>query len=63
MRDVIVYKDKNLNEENFRGKFHQWGVNFVEFESSPGNYTTAIIELETGNIVTESEINLIRFVN
>jgi hypothetical protein len=28
--------------------FHQWGVDYEEFETGPGNYSTAIIELPNG---------------
>jgi hypothetical protein len=40
------FDDKFKNE----GKFHQWGLDFEEFESGPGNYTIAIIENEAGII-------------
>jgi hypothetical protein len=30
--------------------FHQFGVGYEEFESGPGNYSTAIIELDDGTI-------------
>ena len=30
--------------------FHQFGVNFVEFDSGPGNFTTAVIEWPDGQI-------------
>lgn len=34
------------------GLFHQWGSSFIEFETGPGNYTIAIIELEDGRVIT-----------
>lgn len=34
----------------FSGKFHQWGVNYEEFESGPGNFSTAIVEMPDGTI-------------
>jgi hypothetical protein len=34
------------------GWFHQWGNGYEEFESGPGNYTMAIIELPDGRVVT-----------
>ncbi|WP_017346153.1 hypothetical protein [Pantoea sp. A4] len=34
------------------GKFHQWGIAFEEFETGPGNYTVAIVELPDGTITT-----------
>ena len=36
------------------GLFHLWGSAYEQFESGPGNYTTAIIELPGGRIVTSS---------
>jgi hypothetical protein len=30
--------------------FHCWGVSFDEFESGPGNYSTAIVEFPDGSI-------------
>lgn len=33
------------------GIFHTWGSNYEEFESGPGNYTVAIVELEDGRVV------------
>lgn len=34
------------------GRFHRWGVNYEEFETGPGNFTTAIIELADGSVVS-----------
>ena len=34
------------------GDFHQWGQAYEEFHAGPGNYTTAIIELPGGRVVT-----------
>jgi len=34
------------------GVFHCWGADFEEFETGPGNYSTAIIELDDGEIVS-----------
>lgn len=39
------------SEYTGRGVFHQWGSSYEEFESGPGNYTTAIVELTDGSIV------------
>ena len=30
--------------------FHQFGVDYEEFESGPGNFSTAIIELDDGTV-------------
>ncbi len=37
-------------EEQGEAYFHQWGSDYAEFESGAGNYTTAIIELDDGQI-------------
>lgn len=37
-------------QEQGEANFHQFGVGYEEFESGPGNYTTAILELDDGTI-------------
>ena len=32
------------------GEFHQFGADYEEFETGPGNYTTAIVEMPDGTI-------------
>jgi len=49
-----------LNEKG-EALFHQWGMNYEEFETGPGNYSTAIIELPDGQIKNVPAEN-IRFV-
>jgi hypothetical protein len=34
------------------GLFHQWGVNYEEFQYGPGNYSIGIVELPGGRVVT-----------
>ena len=34
------------------GRYHCWGNNYEEFDGGPGVFTTAIIELEDGRIVS-----------
>ena len=34
------------------GRFHRWADNFVEFDSGPGNYTEALVELDDGRVVS-----------
>ena len=41
-------------------QFHQWGVDYEENEGANGNYTTAIVELPDGSIITPLA-NLIQF--
>jgi hypothetical protein len=42
----------NGYEDVCEGKFHGWGVEYEEFESGPGNYSVAIIELPDGTMQT-----------
>lgn len=48
-------KGKYLKDGQFYefdlGYFHQWGSDYEEFETGPGNFTTAIIELPDGKVV------------
>ena len=37
-------------EEQGEALFHAWGVNYEEFETGAGNFSTAIIELEDGTV-------------
>lgn len=39
---------KDLRE----ARFHQWGGEYEEFESGPGNYTVALVEFADGTIET-----------
>lgn len=43
------------------GMFHQFGVNFEEFEHGAGNYSTAIVEMSDGS-VKNVDVELIHFV-
>lgn len=43
---------KFVEREFAVGLFHQWGNDYEEFESGPGNFTVAIVELPDGKIVT-----------
>lgn len=33
------------------GYFHKWGCNYEEFESGAGNYSVALVELPSGEVV------------
>lgn len=33
------------------GRFHRWAENYEEFETGPGNYTQALVELDDGRVV------------
>lgn len=54
---------KNGEWKNFvLADFHQWGNQYEEFESGPGNYSVAIVELLDGSIVTPMP-DWIQFIN
>lgn len=42
------------------GHFHQFGNGYEDSEFGPGNYTTAIVELEDGRVV-EAVVSSIKF--
>jgi len=71
MRRVKVYvwkrvqdekKGSYYNERVFEreGVFHKWGCSFEEFDTGPGNFSTAIIELSDGSI-KEYEPEMVEF--
>lgn len=41
--------------------FHQFGVTFEEFESGPGNISTAIVEWPDGRVEEICPLDLLRF--
>lgn len=43
-------------------KFHQWGMDYEEFETGPGNFSVAIIEFQDGSVQTVSP-ELIKFID
>ena len=42
--------------------FHQFGVDYEEFESGPGNFTVAVVELPDGT-VEKAQLHEIRFID
>ena len=61
LRMVEYYKRERVTEDNkttFKrmkegeGLFHQFGISYDEFESGPVQFTTAIIELKDGSIIS-----------
>ena len=38
--------------EKGTGLFHCWGNNFSEFETGPGNFTVAVVEMPDGTVLT-----------
>lgn len=41
---------RNKRETIVHGIFHQWGVDYEEYENGPGNYSVGIVELEDGSV-------------
>ena len=58
----VEYVDgKYVNKEFENGIFHQFGVNYEELSCGVGHWTTAIVELEDGKIITPAA-DMIQFV-
>jgi len=56
-RKVVVYKyERTAGQAHFdkvvvgNGAFHQFGCYYEEFENGPGNYSTAIVEMQDGSV-------------
>ena len=67
LRQVQVYKYERKQGnihfdkvENGTAIFHGFGVDYEEFETGPGNFSTAIIERDDGS-VENVPVELIRF--
>ena len=67
MRKVVVYEYKKIKDGSTfekvvvgKGLFHKFGTDYEEFESGPGNYSTAIVEMPDGSVRNVS-IDLIIF--
>ena len=48
-------------EETEEALFHEWGSNYEEFDSGPGNYSIAIVEFDDGKIQS-IPVEQIRFI-
>jgi len=67
MRNVQVYQMIGFGRERHRvpdciGKFHQWGLEILEFDSGGASYTVAIVEKQDGTIITTIP-TMIQFLN
>ena len=56
-RKVVVFKyDRPKGQIHYDkvpvgpGIFHQFGVDYEEFETGPGNFSTAIVEMPDGTV-------------
>ncbi len=50
LRNVIVYKNHDRQEEDFRGTFHEWGISVLEWSKGACNFTQGIIEDSEGKV-------------
>jgi hypothetical protein len=59
----VQREDKKWKLED-RGEaiFHQFGCNYQEFETGPGNFTTAIIEWPNGTL-ENLPVHMVRFLD
>lgn len=58
--DLVKHPYSELEEQG-EAVFHQFGVDFAEFEIGPGSFSTAIIELPDGQ-VKNIQVEHIRFI-
>ena len=63
MRKVIIYKETwdNKKEAAATAIFHQFGITCGHYETGIGQFTTAIVEYEDGQLESVP-VELIRFV-
>lgn len=69
MGKVIIYRyEKKPGTNEFRkvedciGIFHQFGVGCEEYDNGAGNFSTAIVEIENGE-VRNVPVELIKFLD
>jgi hypothetical protein len=67
-RKVRVYgherKEGNTHYDRVcvgEGMFHQFSMDHVEYETGPGNFATAIVEMPDGTVINE-HVSLIEFI-
>jgi len=68
MKKVNVFKYERFGDNShfdrifdYQAEFHQFGVDYEEFETGAGNYSTAIVELANGEI-KNVPVELITFI-
>jgi len=68
-RKVVIYKWQRVKGQPYcekicvgHGIFHQFGVDYEDSETGPGNYSTAIVEMPDGS-VKNVHVELITFSN
>lgn len=65
-RRVTVYKYQYEKGQPVKkclgnGVFQQYGTDYEEYESGPGNFTTAIVEMDDGSVKNVA-VDLITFI-
>lgn len=68
MREVELYKWVKKGKDDVytkvldtKGKFHQFGLDYEQFESDTVNFSTAIVELENGEL-RNHPVELVKFI-
>jgi hypothetical protein len=58
-RKVFIHSGGHAGKE---GVFHQFGISFEECEKGIGHFTTAIIELKSGDVLDSVPAGYIKFI-
>lgn len=62
MPDTSYYKQYTTEKQLVgTGIFHGFGNNFEEFETGPGNFSTAIVEMPDGSI-RNTPVEMVKFI-
>lgn len=61
VHEVDAHRAQYVLEPLGEATFHQFGVDYEEFETGPGNFTTAIVEWPDGRVESVA-VNRVRFV-
>jgi hypothetical protein len=59
---IVPAGEKGRWDGPHEGYFHKWGIDFEEFESGAGCFTTGIVENKYGEVFIISDPTKIRFV-
>ena len=49
--EIRFWDHETKNWVIITGLFHQWGINYQEFENGTGNFSVGIVELTGGRVV------------
>lgn len=60
--EIARWRKESTRPSSGLARFHQWGVDYYESESGPGNYTVAIVEYENGT-VEGVRVDMMKFID